>query len=182
VEYYGSKELAAAYRTVRRNTLTIAEEIPEARYDFRATPDTRSVGEMLAHIALSSSFPNHIHGNKITDLSVVNFPELSQRLRAEEGKPRNKTEILALLTSEGEKFASYLEKLPETFLAEQVKMAPGMEPSTKTRFEMLLGAKEHEMHHRGQLMLMERMIGIVPHMTRRMQERMAQRQQPQAAR
>ena len=48
-----------------------------------------------------------------------------------------------------------------------------MTPPSKTRFEMLLGAKEHEMHHRGQLMLIERMLGIVPHLTRQMQERMA---------
>ena len=47
---------------------------------------------------------------------------------------------------------------------------------------MLLGAKEHEMHHRGQLMLMERMIGIVPHLTRDFQERMARMQAAQAAR
>ena len=44
-----------------------------------------------------------------------------------------------------------------------------MQPSQKTRFEMLLGVKEHEMHHRGQLMLIERMLGIVPHLTRRRQ-------------
>ena len=30
------------------------------------------------------------------------------------------------------------------------------------------------MHHRGQLMLLQRMIGLVPHLTRQMQERMAQ--------
>jgi len=35
-----------------------------------------------------------------------------------------------------------------------------------TRFEMLLGVKEHEMHHRAQLFLIERMVGIVPHLTR----------------
>ena len=29
------------------------------------------------------------------------------------------------------------------------------------------------MHHRGQLMLVERMLGITPHLTRQMQERMA---------
>jgi uncharacterized damage-inducible protein DinB len=46
---------------------------------------------------------------------------------------------------------------------------------------MLLSAKEHEMHHRGQLMLMERMIGIVPHLTRQMQERMAAMTQQRAA-
>jgi len=28
---------------------------------------------------------------------------------------------------------------------------------------MLLGTKEHEMHHRGQLMLIERLLGITPH-------------------
>ena len=31
---------------------------------------------------------------------------------------------------------------------------------------MILGVKEHEMHHRGQLMVMERMVGVVPHLTR----------------
>jgi uncharacterized damage-inducible protein DinB len=40
---------------------------------------------------------------------------------------------------------------------------------------MLLSPKEHEMHHRGQLMLMQRMIGLTPHLTRQMAERMAQR-------
>jgi uncharacterized damage-inducible protein DinB len=40
---------------------------------------------------------------------------------------------------------------------------------------MLLSVKEHEMHHRGQLMLIERMIGIVPHLTREMQARFAAR-------
>jgi hypothetical protein len=52
-------------------------------------------------------------------------------------------------------------------------MLSGMRPPTKTRFEMLLGSKEHEMHHRAQLMLIERMLGIIPHLARQMQERMA---------
>jgi len=33
--------------------------------------------------------------------------------------------------------------------------------------------KEHEMHHRGQLMLMQRLIGHTTHLTREMQARMA---------
>jgi len=36
-------------------------------------------------------------------------------------------------------------------------------------FEMLLGTKEHEMHHRAQLMVIERLLGIVPHLTRNRQ-------------
>ena len=38
---------------------------------------------------------------------------------------------------------------------------------------MILSVKEHEMHHRGQLMLIERVIGVVPHLTREMQARIA---------
>jgi uncharacterized damage-inducible protein DinB len=34
-----------------------------------------------------------------------------------------------------------------------------------------MGAKEHEMHHRGQLMLIQRLIGITPHLTRQREER-----------
>ena len=174
--YYGGKELAAAFRTVRGNTIKVAEEIPEDKYDFRATPETRTVGKLLVHIALGPTFAFHVHGNKVTDLKTINFPELMGKVGAEEAKPRNKAETIAFLTAEGEKFASFLEGLSDAFLAEPVAMPPGAEPATKTRFEMLLSAKEHEMHHRGQLMTMQRMLGVVPHLTRHMQERMAQMQ------
>jgi uncharacterized damage-inducible protein DinB len=66
-----------------------------------------------------------------------------------------------------------VEGLTDDFLAETVQMAPGMTPPFKSRFEMILSVKEHEMHHRGQLMLIERLLGIVPHMTREMQSRLA---------
>ena len=177
--YYGGKDLAASFRTVRGNTIQIAEDIPENKYDFRAAPDCRSIGRTLAHIAIASGFQMHTHSNKIDDLKKVNFPELMQKFGSEEAKPRTKAETIALLKTEGETFASFLESLPDSFLAERVTMPPGAEPTTKSRFEMLLSAKEHEMHHRGQLMVLERMVGLVPHLTRQFQERMAQYQQAQ---
>ena len=179
--YYGGKELAAAFRTVRDNTVKIAEEIPETKYEFRATPDSRTVAQALVHIAVGPTFASYVHGNNISDMKTINFPELMQKVLAEEAKPRNKAEIIACLKSEGERFASFLDGLSESFLAESVTMPPGAEPATKARFEMLLSAKEHEMHHRGQLMMLQRMIGLVPHLTRQMQERMAQAQQAQGA-
>src|SRR4051812_2474242 len=106
--YYGGRELAASFRTVRNNTIKIAEEIPEAKYEFRAAPDTRSVAQTLAHIAVGPSFALEIHGNKIDNIGKVNFPELMQKMGAEESKPRNKAELVAFLKSEGERFASFL--------------------------------------------------------------------------
>jgi uncharacterized damage-inducible protein DinB len=172
---YGGKELAASFRTVRKNTIQVAEDIPESKYDFKATPDTRTIAQTLVHIAYGPEFMFHINDNKITDMTRVNFPELFQTIRAEESKARNKAEIIALLQAQGDRFASHLEGLPDSFLDEVLTMPPGGTPATRTRFDMLLAPKEHEMHHRGQLMLLERMVGVVPHLTRQWEQQQAAR-------
>jgi uncharacterized damage-inducible protein DinB len=176
---YGGKQLAASFRTVRGNTIRIAEDIPESQYDFQVTPDTRSVAKTLMHIATFPAIQMYMHQSGLEDLSKLDdaakktFGELATWVAAEDAKPRGKAEIIAFLKTEGEKLAAFLDGLSDGFLSESVKMAPGAEPAAKTRLEMLLSPKEHEMHHRGQLMLMERMLGIVPHLTRRYQEMMA---------
>jgi uncharacterized damage-inducible protein DinB len=175
VTYYGAADLAAAFRQVRSNTVQIAEEIPEDKYGFRATNETRSVAQLLVHLAVAPRFQLHVHRNGISDFQSLNFLELIGPLAAEEGKARTKAEIIALLKTDGEDFASYVYGVGEAFLAETVKMPAGAQPPTKTRFEMLMSVKEHEMHHRGQLMVCQRMMGLTPHLTRQMQERMASR-------
>ena len=174
MNYYGGKELAESFRTVRKNTITIVQELPEERYSFRPAPNTRSVGELLAHISMAYTFQYQIHGQeRRTSLEGFDFPSLMQRLVAEEKKPRSKEQTLEMLRSSGEQWAGWLEGLSESFLGEQVQMRAGMTPAAKSRFEMILSVKEHEMHHRGQLMLIERMVGVVPHLTRELQARMA---------
>jgi uncharacterized damage-inducible protein DinB len=174
LNYYGAKDLASSFRTVRKNTLTVAQDIPEEKYGFRPAPGTRSVGELLGHISLSHSFQHQIHAQeRRTSMAGFDFPTLMQRLTAEEKAPRTKEQTLELLRTSGDKWAGWLDGLKEDFLAEQVAMPPGATPTSRSRFDMILSVKEHEMHHRGQLMLIERIIGIVPHLTRDMKARMA---------
>jgi uncharacterized damage-inducible protein DinB len=169
--YYGSKELAASFRTVRANTLIVAEEIGEEHYGFSAAPGVRTVAQTLVHIVSANRMPRILHGgNRVNTLVGFNFPQLMGEMLAEEKKPRSKAEIVALLKEGGDGFAAFLEGFTDDVLAEQVTTPQG---PTKSRFEMLLGAKEHEMHHRGQLMLTERLLGITPHLTRQMQAHMA---------
>lgn len=179
--YYGPKELAAAFRTVRNNTIQIAEEIPEQHYGYRVTPDSRSVAETLVHIAMNPRLLEQIHITEHrSDLTGFDFFGFVGRQMAGEKAPRSKSEILDLLRIEGDKLERIFAGLSEDFLAEQVQYPQGMQPPAKSRFEMLLGAKEHEMHHRGQLMVIERLLGITPHLTRHMQERVAAMKAAQA--
>jgi uncharacterized damage-inducible protein DinB len=172
--YYGAKELARSFRTVRANTIQIAEEIPEDQYGFRPAEGCRSVAETLAHIAVMTRVPQQIHFiEHLSSLAGFDFFGFVGNLRAETQAPRTKAQILDLLRMEGEKYANALEGVLEAFLGEQVEYPEGMEPRKKSRFEMLTAAKEHEMHHRGQLMVVERMLGVTPHLTRRMEAVMA---------
>jgi uncharacterized damage-inducible protein DinB len=169
---YGSKQLANGFRTVRKNTLQIAEDIPESSYEFVAAPDVRSVGRMLIHIAVTTGITQEMQNKRLSTLVGFDFFGLIDRVKAEEAKSRSKAEIVGLLKTEGEQFAAWLEALAPEFLAEMVIESDGK--TVKTRLEQLLGTKEHEMHHRAQLMLIERLLGIVPHVTRQFNERLAQ--------
>ena len=169
---YGGKQLADAFRTVRKNTIQVAEDIPEDKYDFVAAPDVRPVGKMLTHVAISTRIWEEVHKNELNTLVGFDFFGMLDRFKVEEAKTRSKAEILGLLRDEGEHFTAWLATVTPEFLAEPVTEPDGK--TAKTRFERLLGAKEHEMHHRAQLMLIERQLGIVPHLTRQFQERLAQ--------
>ena len=101
------------------------------------------------------------------------FMEFIGPLAASEQQSMTKAEIIARLTAAGEEFEAWVKTLSDDFLGQSISMPPGGSPASRTRFDILIAAKEHEMHHRGQLMLIERMIGITPHLTRENEARRA---------
>jgi uncharacterized damage-inducible protein DinB len=169
---YGGMEMASAFRKVRKNPIRVAEDIPEEHYGHAAAPGCRTVAEMLVHIALAADVRQELHGRlRLNTLVGFDFVGLIGRMRAEEAKARTKTEVIELLRTQGEEFAAWLETLTPEFLGEKFTDDDGK--TAWSRFEFILTAKEHELHHRGQLMLIERQMGVVPHLTREFEERMA---------
>ena len=162
---YGPKELAAAFRTVRKNTLRIANDIPADKYEFAPAPGARNVSEQLRHIAYLNEWHYEFHKTqKIASMSALNMGELRTKIRGKMTEKADKAAIIAMLEKRGEEFAKWLESLTPAMLNETYTDMKGENP--KTRFEHIMSAKEHEMHHRGQLMVIERMLGIVPHLSR----------------
>jgi uncharacterized damage-inducible protein DinB len=173
--YYGARELARSFRTVRKNTLRVAEEIPAEKYSFRPTPEGRSVAEILAHVAVMARTNHDTHAvRRIRTYVGVDFLALTRQRQEVEKQLVTKPQILEALRDGGELWAGYLDRVTEDELADDITFAPPAEPRSKSRFEMILSVKEHEMHHRAQLMVIERLIGLVPHLTRERQARMAQ--------
>ena len=173
MNYYGAKEIAESFRTVRKNTIQVAEDIPEEKYSYRAAPDTMSVAEMLAHLATTPHWAQQCFFiERKTNVGMEDFGRWMGEATAKSKALTSKAAIVEALKTGGEEFAKHLETVSEAELAQSI----GAPNGSKSQFEMLIGVKEHEMHHRAQLFLIERMVGIVPHLTRARMERMAQQQ------
>ena len=170
--YYSSHDLARGFRIVRKNTVQIATDIPEADYGARPAEGTRTVLETLSHVASQSVWQRALHQrDQKTFVTFEDFGGYMQEAGAFAAALGNKAAVIAALQSEGEVFAAWLESLSETDLGTMIGFPPPLDPPRKSRFEMLLGVKEHEMHHRGQLMIVQRQLGQVPHLTRARQAR-----------
>ena len=117
-----------------------------------------------------------MHGvDKKTKMEMADFGAYMGQASQIEASLTTKDQIIDALTTRGEDFATWLASLSDEQLGEHVHLPAGLNPPSKTRFEMLLGAKEHEMHHRAQLMVIQRLLGIVPHLTRNRMAAMAAR-------
>src|SRR5215831_605744 len=126
---YTAKDLADSFRTVRKNTLLIAQEIPETDYGFRAAPDTRTVAQTLVHVSNTTTLALQIHRDeRRTTLADFDFPSFMQRVIADEQAARTKDQIVAALRERGEEYANWVESLDDAFLVERVGMPPGMTP------------------------------------------------------
>src|SRR5262245_6378714 len=118
---YGPQQLVDSVRTVRKNTIRIAEDIPETDYGYRPTPDSRSVVEILVHIAFLGRADQILHGaDRLASLESFDFGTLASRSESDGKGARTKSEILAFLGSEGDLWCRWVEGLPETMLSEQV--------------------------------------------------------------
>jgi uncharacterized damage-inducible protein DinB len=173
--YYGGTDLARSFTTVRGNTIQIAEEIPAEQYDFRPVAECRSVREILGHLLSLSEGTYQAHAiDHLTTYVGIDFPAIIRRriARAAELSALPKAALVETLRADGERWGAFLASLTEDELGVVVSFPEPAKPPTKTRFEMLLSLKEHEMHHRAQLMVYERMLGLVPHLTRARQPMM----------
>ena len=124
--YYGAKDLANAFRTVRHNTIQTAQDIPDEQYGFTAAPGSMTVGATLAHMAASTNFHQALHGiDKKTHVSMEDFGAYMGQAKQIEAALTTKAAIVEALTTRGEQFAAWLETLTDEQLGEHVHSRPG---------------------------------------------------------
>src|SRR5688572_28410613 len=96
--YYGAKDMATAFRTVRQNTIQTAQDIPEDQYGFAAADGCMTVAAMLTHLAAGTNMPQMLHEvDKKTHVAMEDFGAYMSQAKQIEAALTSKAAIIEAL-------------------------------------------------------------------------------------
>lgn len=156
-------EALTAWDYTRRSLIAEAEVVPDERYAFRPTPQSRSYGELLWHVVESGCMMAGELSRGDGDFTRKPFPELVTEHTAHLSPVDAPAELRVLLERTLEDGLDRLRKAGEIHMLQEIRQFDG-EPST--RLAWMHHGIAHEEYHRGQAALYARLQGIVPALTR----------------
>ncbi|HWN99263.1 MAG TPA: DinB family protein [Blastocatellia bacterium] len=165
--------LIETWKDVRKGVIAEVSKIPPDKFEFKATPDTRTVAEITAHIIGTQALLVGEMCRSDTNLMRAPFPDMVKQYSPELSATKDKDGLLKLLTSGQEAAAEKIQAFGEEGLKEQTRRFDG---KMITKLALLHFSYSHEMYHRGQLAVYERLLNIEPALTTRFKELLAARQ------
>ena len=145
-----SKALIDSWNDIGRKLIAMAEDFPEDKYDFKATPAQRSFAEQLLHAAGANYY-------------FIN-PLIGQKSPAEEDfkrdKYKTKADVVAVVKKSFADGAAALKARGDKGMSELV-----VEPFGNQQvrvYDFAYGFIEHGGEHYGQLVVYYRLAGLVP--------------------
>ena len=139
-----STEVKQAYNGVKNNLLKAAEKMPEADYSFKPTPEIRSFGQLIGHIADA----------QMRTCSAVKGESKS----ANAGSKTAKADLVAALQEAFTECDGAYDSLTDATAADMIKSPRGQ----RTKLGMLVGNTTHDNEEYGYLAVYLRLKGQVP--------------------
>ena len=155
-----AETIIALWKDARGGLIKEVERIPEDQFSFRATPDTRSVAELVQHVISTQKIIVGEACRPDTNLMRQSFAAHANEYAPGVGEVSDKNGLLDLLRTSMDDAASRISSYGD--LNETMTSLAG-QPITKAAF--LTFGMSHEMYHRGQLTVYERLMNIEPALT-----------------
>jgi uncharacterized damage-inducible protein DinB len=143
-----SADVKKDYRNVRDYFLRAAERMPESEYAFRPSPDVRSFGQQVAHVADDQY---NLCAPAKGETRKAPYTDIENRLSKKE-------ELLSALKEAFAYCDGAYDALTDASGAEMVKFGN----MQRTRFAMLNWNLWHTWEHYGNVVVYLRMKGLVP--------------------
>ena len=168
------------WKEIRAGLIEEVSQIPADQFSFRATPETRSVSEIVQHIIETQKTLVGEAVRQETNLMRQTLEDHAKEYAPEVVGVADKNGLLELLRSSMETSEASMRAAGDT-LNENGRGLGGRE---LRKVELVSFGISHEMYHRGQLTVYERLLQVEPALTRRfraMTARAAANKTPQNA-
>jgi hypothetical protein len=139
-----SSEAKQAYTGIKNNLVKMAEKMPEENYSFKATPDIRSFGQLIGHVADS----------QLRNCSAVNGAAKTGTA----GSKTSKADLVAALKESMAECDKAYDSLTDATAAEMIKTARGQ----RSKLGALVGNTTHDNEEYGYMSVYLRLKGVVP--------------------
>jgi uncharacterized damage-inducible protein DinB len=158
------EETVEGWAGVREGLIEEVQNVPADRFDFRPTPEVKSVAELIQHILEVALMMTGELTRPDTDFRRLPWPELLDHYAAHVTDVTGRTDLIELLRSSFAEAERAFLDVGELHMLQLITRFDG-EPGT--RLAWLQHGVEQEMYHRGQLVLYARLMGIEPALTQR---------------
>ena len=162
------EELLEFWKEVRAGVIDELAQIPAEQFGFQPAPKSRSVAGIIRHIVEVQKFSTSELCRPDTDFKRVPFRELAERHAAVAHTGGDKEELIGSLKSSMESVEGALRAFGEEALREKVQYR-----KTMSKLDILYHYITHEMYHRGQISVYERLLKIEPVLTAKLREFLA---------
>ncbi len=156
-------ETLEAWLDVRQGIIDEIRNIPANKFNFRPTPEVRSVRELVQHILEVSMMMTGELTRPDTNLKRLPWPKLLKKYAAPAYKATTKQKLVALLRSQIKDAERAFREAGELSLWQYLERFDGKQG---TKMQWLHHGIAQEMYHRGQLATYARLMGLEPALTK----------------
>jgi len=153
--------IIALWKDTRAGLISEAELIAEDQFSFKATSETRSIAEILQHVIQSQKFLVGEVCRQDTNLMRQSFAAHLKEYAAGVTDVTDKNGLIGLLKSSMDAAETSIRLFADKLEEEMTRF----DGKSTTKAAFLTFAYSHEMYHRGQLTVYERLLKIEPALT-----------------
>jgi uncharacterized damage-inducible protein DinB len=161
------EEMLGSWATTRRNLLNEVENIPAERFDYRPHAGSRSVSQLCRHIAASSMMFARELARPDGNFARLPLPGLLDEHGGHLPHPVDKAGVKTLLESTWAEAEATLRGAGPDLVERGINSLFG---HATTGRRMLGFGESHEFYHAGQLTVYARCMGVVPALTKQLQQ------------
>lgn len=157
------EEALESWRFAREGVRDELKNIPAERMDFRPTPQSRTVRELVQHILEVSMMMTGELTRPDTNLQRAPWPKLLRMYAMEAYRSKTKAQLVRLLDSQLKQAEKKFRDAGELAILQFMTRFDGKQGS---KLEWLHHGIAQEEYHRGQLALYARLMGMEPALTK----------------